>query len=387
MSNYYFAIVFITVAMMAVSIIHLFENETLSRRINNQLILIASLIAIGVICEFLGIFLNSVPSCSKYIHGLIKAIEYSIAPVIPICYVKIVDRSLENKVKVTTNILIIFNAVCELISVFTPFVFYIDENNVHKHGTFYPIYIISYFTGIIVFIIALLRYTKKYQSRNIATLTSLLSFLILGFAIRIIDGSIYCDWLVTAITYLFFIIYYSDVSLKVDALTHLFNRKSYENRLKKIDYATAIILLDVNEFKQVNDNYGHQCGDNVLKIVAKTILKTYGKYGDCYRIGGDEFCVILKTGVIEKFASKSVNANSTEMLDELNETLDKLLEEQSKENPMLKKGVSKGYALFDEKVNSEFQNDEKNHYTLSSVKETISRADERMYEDKRKKKS
>lgn len=280
-----------------------------------------------------------------------------------------------------------FNSLCELISIFIPFVFFIDENNVYKHGTYYLIYMISYFTGIIIFIIALLKYTKKYQSRNIGTLVSMISFLLMGFAIRLVDSHIYRDWLIVAITYLLFIIYYSDVSLKVDALTHLFNRKSYEYRLKKLDYATAIILFDVNEFKQVNDKYGHQCGDNVLRIIAKTILKTYRKYGYCFRIGGDEFCVILKPRIIEELANKNMTMNSSEMLDELNKIFDKAIIEQCETYPMLENGVSKGYTLFNGLYDIEAQNNKKNHYTLSSVKETIKLADERMYEEKRNKKN
>lgn len=385
MSNYYFAIVFITIALMIASIIHLSENETLSRRINNRLILIATLIAIGATGEFLGLFFNGVSTYPKYVHGLIKAIEFSIAPIIPICYIKIVENRNFGKVKkILAGILIAFNAIFELVSIFVPFVFYIDENHVYRHGTFYPIYVMSYFSGLIIFVIVLIKNTKKYQSRNIMTLISLLLFLVLGFAIRIVDSSLYTDWLVSGITYLLFIIYYSDMSLKVDALTHLFNRKSYENRLKTIDYATAIIILDVNEFKQINDNYGHQCGDNVLKIIAQTILKTYGKYGNCYRIGGDEFCVILKENVLEEFENKSVSNDVTEMLNSLNDQLEKYLEEQSEKYPMLRSGIAKGYAIFKGRVNLSFDNDEKNPYGLASLKETFKLADERMYEDKRR---
>lgn len=384
MSNYYYAMVFITVTMMVTCIIHLFENETLSRRIKNQLILISFLIILGAIGEFFGIILNYSPLGSRYIHGIIKSIEFTVAPIIPICYVKIVeDRNLGKKAKIATNILIYINAICEFISIFTPFIFEIDENNVYNHGTYYSIYMISYFTGIIIFIVALLRYTKRYQSRNIATLISMLVFLASGFAIRLIDSTIYSDWLIVAITFLVFMMYYSDVSLKVDALTHLFNRKSYEYKLKKLDYATAILLLDVNDFKQVNDKYGHLCGDNVLKVIAKTILKAYGKYGYCYRIGGDEFCVILKSGVIEKFSNKNKNLKSTAMLDELNEKFDNLLKEQYEEYPMLENGVAKGCALF-MLYDIESQNDEKNCYTLTSVKETVKLADERMYDDKKR---
>lgn len=387
MSNYYYVMVFITVAMMVTSIIHLFENETLSRRIKNQLIFIASIIIVGAVCEFLGMHLNNVLFCSKYIHGLVKALELTVAPIIPSCYVKIVEERNSGKIlNIVINIVIFINAMCELISIFIPFVFFIDENNVYTHGTYYSIYIFSYFIGIAIFILSLLKYTRKYQSRNIATLISMLSFLLMGFSIRLIDSQIHSDWIIVAITYFMFMMYYSDMSLKVDALTHLFNRKSYEYRLKKLDYTTVILILDVNDFKQVNDLYGHQCGDKVLKIIAKSILKVYAKYGYCYRIGGDEFCIILKPGVVEDLLSQNNKMSITAILDGLNEKLDKLLEEQYEEYPMMKKGVSKGYAVFNGLYDVESQNDNKNHYTLSSVKETIKLADERMYEDKKKNK-
>ena len=55
----------------------------------------------------------------------------------------------------------------------------------------------------------------------------------------------------------------------------------------------GIVYLDVNNLKIVNDKQGHEYGDELIKIAAKIIEDSFGKYGKAYRIGGDEFCVLL----------------------------------------------------------------------------------------------
>lgn len=55
-----------------------------------------------------------------------------------------------------------------------------------------------------------------------------------------------------------------------------------------------LIVLDLDDFKHINDTYGHLAGDRCLKEIADCMKKVYSNYGNCYRIGGDEFCVLLK---------------------------------------------------------------------------------------------
>lgn len=372
---------------MTTMLVHFFENETLSRKCKDEFCKIAILIIIGVSCEFIGIFLNDSLQNLRYVHGVIKAIELSVAPIISICYVKIVKVKENNKIItyiITT--LLLFNALCELISVFTPFVFFIDENNIYQHGDFYWIYILMYLSGIAYFIVSLLNYTKKYQSRNIATLIAILTFLGIGIQLRFIDTSVNSDWLLVSVAYILFIVYYSDLSLKVDALTLLLNRKSYEHRLKMLDYKTAIIIFDANDFKSINDTYGHQFGDKILQVISKTIIEIYGKYAHCYRIGGDEFCAILKNGMLEKLSDEKDNYDSYKILEDLNQSFNDALTQQREQYPMLKNGVSIGfgiyYGLYD--INKTETND---HYSLSSVKDVIKMADERMYKNKQSTKS
>ena len=86
-----------------------------------------------------------------------------------------------------------------------------------------------------------------------------------------------------------------------DSLTGLFSRRHFQNRLKEeVDRANrqkhplSLILLDLDKFKDYNDQYGHLAGDKLLVKCGKTILSSIrGSVDTAFRYGGDEFAVIL----------------------------------------------------------------------------------------------
>ncbi len=86
-----------------------------------------------------------------------------------------------------------------------------------------------------------------------------------------------------------------------DALTGLANRLALEDRLnqalarsQRVGSYTSVFLLDLNDFKKVNDTYGHKVGDLLLVEVARRLLKVMRKTDTVARLGGDEFCVVLE---------------------------------------------------------------------------------------------
>ena len=81
-----------------------------------------------------------------------------------------------------------------------------------------------------------------------------------------------------------------------DALTNLRNRTSYEKTCAALSESTvplAAVIVDIDHFKQVNDNYGHIIGDLALQKVAKLLHDSFRSDDMVFRIGGDEFAVIL----------------------------------------------------------------------------------------------
>lgn len=87
-----------------------------------------------------------------------------------------------------------------------------------------------------------------------------------------------------------------------DGLTGLGNRTAYLEQIEAHASGETgisqlgIVFLDVNNLKKVNDNQGHEKGDELITIASKIIANSFGKHGKSYRIGGDEFCVLM-TGI------------------------------------------------------------------------------------------
>ena len=89
-----------------------------------------------------------------------------------------------------------------------------------------------------------------------------------------------------------------------DALTNLNNPRSYQEHMeelskKKLPY--GLIFMDLNDFKQVNDTYGHEAGDALLNIVAKRLQNSIREKDMAFRIGGDEFVVVIHGNYDKKF--------------------------------------------------------------------------------------
>ncbi|MDX9720640.1 MAG: sensor domain-containing diguanylate cyclase [Myxococcota bacterium] len=97
----------------------------------------------------------------------------------------------------------------------------------------------------------------------------------------------------------------------VDGLTGVFNRRHYEQRLEQeMHWASrtgrplAMLVLDIDHFKAINDRFGHECGDAVLKDIA-TLLRSKLRAEDLIaRYGGEEFVVILTGGVSQDEAMR-----------------------------------------------------------------------------------
>ena len=98
-----------------------------------------------------------------------------------------------------------------------------------------------------------------------------------------------------------------------DALTGLLNRGAYELLFESVDKEhIALLLIDVDRFKQINDTYGHAVGDRVLKRVAEILRSSFRSVDIICRFGGDEFVVIMTRANSEMrqlVSNKIKNAN------------------------------------------------------------------------------
>jgi two-component system cell cycle response regulator len=94
---------------------------------------------------------------------------------------------------------------------------------------------------------------------------------------------------------------FAETNARVDALTGLFNRRHFEARLReegaharRHSRPLALVLVDLDHFKSVNDTYGHEEGDRVLKHVGGAIPTVLRAEDSAYRYGGEEFVILLR---------------------------------------------------------------------------------------------
>ena len=94
---------------------------------------------------------------------------------------------------------------------------------------------------------------------------------------------------------------------EIDSLTGLYNRFAYEYRIseikkKEIPLDNLILFaMDINGLKEVNDVKGHDAGDAMIYDAAQCILRGIGSYGDCYRVGGDEFMAVIMNQDVDPY--------------------------------------------------------------------------------------
>jgi len=81
-----------------------------------------------------------------------------------------------------------------------------------------------------------------------------------------------------------------------DALTGLPNRRAFDERLAEAAGEYAVALIDVDDFKEVNDRHGHAAGDDVLRQIARIGQRVIRTIDDVYRLGGDELAVVVPGG-------------------------------------------------------------------------------------------
>lgn len=187
--------------------------------------------------------------------------------------------------------------ICNLFD--TGIMFRISADNVYQRGSFV---VIGYISLIIYFAYSVfLVYHSKRQGINL-NFFPVLYFVgpcLAGVLIQLFNYGISTSWLSVAIAMLFVQMQVYSEFLNMDELSGLYNRR-YMNGIitgqaragawKKSLYG---IMMDINSFKKINDNYGHNEGDRAIRIMGEILYKSVPDGGIAIRYAGDEFVVLL----------------------------------------------------------------------------------------------
>lgn len=255
----------------------------------------------------------------------------------------------------------LISIVLLVINIFYPLVFSVSDGR-YQRGFAYIIFLIFAAFYILDSLYLYVKRVKKNGSLKLFPVHIFLIPVILGVVIQAFFVEIAITWTSIAISVTGIMTALKNEIIFTDCLTGLYNRVYLEflhkRACNKKDCWVSGIMIDLNGFKQINDNYGHAEGDLALCIVADLLLKLFSEYGVVTRYAGDEFVIMLNTTddqLIQKII-KSAKKN--------------FVTENEKNDKPYQLSASMGYAI--------------TNLSNETIDDFMNRIDEQMYQDKMK---
>lgn len=255
----------------------------------------------------------------------------------------------------------LISIVLLVINIFYPLVFSVSDGR-YQRGFAYIIFLLFAAFYILDSLYLYVKRVKKNGSLKLFPVHIFLIPVILGVVIQAFFVEIAITWTSIAISVAGIMTALKNEIIFTDCLTGLYNREYLEflhkRACNKKDCWVSGIMIDLNGFKQINDNYGHAEGDLALCIVADLLLKSFSEYGVVTRYAGDEFVIMLNTTddqLIQKII-KSAKKN--------------FVTENEKNDKLYQLSASMGYAI--------------TNLSNETIDDFMNRIDEQMYQDKLK---
>lgn len=282
-----------------------------------------------------------------------------------LCWVRFLSYYLNGSItrrhKIALNAIIVAGVTVLIVNLFHPIVFSIDANNLYKRKSFY-----FFFTAIdyLLLINSLFTYYRSKQRGGVLKFFPIWVYIVpiiiggiiqsLFYGISVIPTSI-------AISIAGILASLQNEMIYRDALTGVFNRTYLDYQLKKFAKRPKLkitgIMLDLNDFKRINDELGHSVGDEALIATTRILQRSINSMGNVMRYAGDEFIIFINTQDDDTIESciKRIRYNFDKFNDEMNKPY--------------KLSASMGFCKLD--------------FTKMQIDDFINTIDSRMYEDKK----
>ncbi len=217
---------------------------------------------------------------------------YLLHPIIMLGIMEMAEFVKKNRLLLYLPVLI--SAPLLYTSQWTHLFYWFDDNNLYIASDsilqYYPYFLFLLY--VLLFIAAFtMRYARYGTAERRGILVSIVAAFI-GVLLHIVFDE-YADYSTLFASLL--LIYYLSLyvlTAKEDTLTHLLNRQCYYADLERQkDLITAVVSVDMNDLKKINDTQGHDAGDTALKTVAECLTPNRLRNKKVYRIGGDEFAI------------------------------------------------------------------------------------------------
>ncbi|MCD2345606.1 GGDEF domain-containing protein [Clostridium guangxiense] len=277
------------------------------------------------------------------------------------------DADYKYKNNILSLLPIIINTILVLPSPFFKLTFYINAHNTYERGTLFFIpFVVSYFYLLCGFIIIY----KNRRNLNRMEFFPLVLFGIFPTLASLIQFAFYGPllmWSSISFSLIILYLYLQQQMMHIDYLTGAWTREKFSsylnNKIKQKKYLNfSIVIIDLDDFKKINDDFGHSEGDKALIALVSIVKNLIGNKGSITRYGGDEFILLLNISSEQEIEAVLLKISNA-LTDYINRS-----------NLSYKLSFSYGYEVYDFNKNI-------------GINDYINHADRLMYQNKNSKKN
>lgn len=272
--------------------------------LDRMFIFINLITIIMVLLEVASVVLNNINE-AKFVNlsWFVNASGFILTPLVSALLLYTTMKLIRKNKKISKKLLLIlgspfiFNLILCLLSLKFGLIFSISSLNLYERGPlFFLSPLISYSYTILNAIILMRNKNIFYRDQIYFFLLVILGPLIMG-VIQIYNSAYLTIWSTTGIMVCLGYICILNNKMKIDPLTGIGNRLAFNDYVKRISKKQRkriyILSIDLNNFKKINDTYGHDEGDKALIYFATVLKRVFYGVGKAMRIGGDEFIVFV----------------------------------------------------------------------------------------------
>lgn len=298
MTPYFTAITCINLFLLVVHFVLTTGSSVISSRQKIKFQTTGGIVFVICIMEVLTIIFNDSPVQFRFLHIASNFLGFSLTPVVYFSLSKALFPHTEEKYFKINPLVIVWSAYViwffvSLIAAPKYSVFSVDQKNHYSRSNGFFVYVIFYALSLFYFLITNIQLSVRFWKNNGIVL--LLNFILVffGTTVQIMFPEIQITWLTIILSILIYFVYHTTLYQQLDTQTCLLNYASFQKwlALQKTEY--YIVVAEIDNFAKLKLNYSRKKIDRIIVTVSKIFNKFYKKYGQCYRIGSEEFLVAV----------------------------------------------------------------------------------------------
>ncbi len=296
-----------SIIMLLVIVLHCEKNENREMLQNKVFILMLKTVMVLLIVDVFSRFDGLENRVYPLLNQLGNFLIFGLSLVIPSLFLVYVHSQIFTKEEKTRKLYIplialnLLNLIFTVLSQFFGIYYRIDQNNIYHRGPYFFIPVLLTFVLLLLTFTYIIANKKKFEKKYYYTLLFFAIPPALSIVLQLAFYGISLMLNSVVISLLIVFLNIQNQKISTDYLTEINNRKSLEFYLeRKINSTTrdktfSAIIIDIDGFKKINDNFGHNEGDKALQLSAKLLSGCLRSNDFIARFGGDEFFIVLDT--------------------------------------------------------------------------------------------